>query len=89
MRWDRQVLSLFCRRGPFARRAWSTSVVDVGTGQLLDVVPGRTAQGPANNLIKRVKRAAFGFTNFANYRIRAPALRRQAQLGTARHPHSP
>ncbi|MDE0163266.1 MAG: transposase [Acidimicrobiaceae bacterium] len=25
----------------------------------------------ANNLIKRVKRAAFGFTNFANYRVRA------------------
>ncbi len=25
----------------------------------------------ANNLIKRVKRAAFGFTNFTNYRIRA------------------
>ena len=25
----------------------------------------------ANNLIKRVKRAAFGFTNFHNYRIRA------------------
>ena len=25
----------------------------------------------ANNLVKRVKRAAFGFTNFANYRIRA------------------
>ena len=25
----------------------------------------------ANNLIKRVKRVAFGFTNFANYRIRA------------------
>ena len=24
-----------------------------------------------NNLIKRVKRAAFGFTNFDNYRIRA------------------
>ncbi len=23
----------------------------------------------ANNLIKRVKRAAFGFTRFANYRI--------------------
>ena len=43
----------------------------------------------ANNLIKRVKRVAFGFTNFTNYRIRAPALRRQAQLGTARHHHSP
>ena len=25
----------------------------------------------SNNLIKRVKRAAFGFTNFHNYRIRA------------------
>ena len=25
----------------------------------------------ANNLVKRVKRGAFGFTNFANYRIRA------------------
>jgi len=25
----------------------------------------------ANNLIKRVKRAAFGFTNFDNYRIRS------------------
>ena len=25
----------------------------------------------ANNLVKRVKRAAFGFTNFNNYRIRA------------------
>ena len=25
----------------------------------------------ASNLMKRVKRAAFGFTNFANYRIRA------------------
>ena len=24
-----------------------------------------------NNMIKRVKRAAFGFSNFANYRIRA------------------
>lgn len=26
---------------------------------------------PINNLIKRVKRGAFGFTNFANYRIRS------------------
>jgi transposase len=25
----------------------------------------------ANNLIKRVKRAAFGFRSFANYRVRA------------------
>ena len=34
--------------------------------------PQRPAlQITANNLIKRVKRAAFGFTNFDNYRIRA------------------
>ena len=142
--------TLFCRRGRFARRAWCTSIVDVASGQLLDIVAGRTADGPArwllsrpaswrravrwavldlsgpyraayaaavnrlaedlqdpglppeinrlgrtiwnwraqianwhaarvtnapteaaNNLIKRVKRVAFGFTNFANYRIRA------------------
>jgi transposase len=34
---------LFCRSGPFKRRAWSTQVVDVARGQLLDVVPGRDA----------------------------------------------
>ena len=34
--------------------------------------PQRPAlQISTNNLIKRVKRAAFGFTNFDNYRIRA------------------
>ncbi|MGC8464421.1 MAG: transposase [Acidimicrobiales bacterium] len=34
----------------------------------------RITNGPTeglNNLIKRVKRVAFGFTNFDNYRIRA------------------
>ena len=41
----------------------------------------------ANNLIKRVKRAAFGFTNFATLPHPRPALRRQTQLGTPRHPH--
>ena len=33
-----------------------------------------TTNGPTenqNNLIKRIKRVAFGFTNFANYRIRS------------------
>ena len=33
----------------------------------------RVSNGPTegmNNLIKRVKRVAFGFTNFKNYRIR-------------------
>jgi transposase len=36
---------LFCRHGPFRHRAWSTQVVDVARGQLLDVVPGRDAAG--------------------------------------------
>jgi transposase len=34
----------------------------------------QVSNGPTeavNNLIKRVKRGAFGFTNFANYRIRS------------------
>ena len=35
---------------------------------------GRVSNGPTeaiNNLVKRVKRAAFGFRRFAHYRIRA------------------
>jgi transposase len=34
---------LFAREGPWRRQAWSTSIVDVNTGQLLDVIPGRSA----------------------------------------------
>ena len=36
---------LFVREGPWRTQAWSTSVVDVAAGQLLDVVPGRSAAG--------------------------------------------
>ena len=32
---------------------WSTSIVDVVRGQLLDMVPGRTADGPARWLLRR------------------------------------
>src|SRR5208283_1534845 len=42
-----------------------------------------------NNVIKQVKRAAFGFTSFRNYRNPVIALRRQAQLGPARDGHTP
>ena len=41
-----------------ARNPWSAPTTDYGHPH-------------ANNLVKRVKRAAFGFTNFDNYRIRA------------------
>ena len=36
---------LFCRHGASRHRAWSTQVVDVALGQLLDVVPGRDTAG--------------------------------------------
>ena len=50
----------------------------------------RAANAPteaANNPMKQVKRAAFGFKNSTDYRIRALPVRRQARLDTARHPH--
>jgi len=37
--------TLMGRRGRFGAKAWSTSIVDVGRGQLWDIVPGRTADG--------------------------------------------
>ena len=37
---------LFVRLGPFRRQEFSTQIVDVGRGQLLDVVPGRSGNEP-------------------------------------------
>ncbi len=37
---------LMVRVGPWRRQQFSTQIVDVGRGQLLDVVPGRTSAGP-------------------------------------------
>jgi transposase len=45
--------TLFCRRGPYRRQNWSTSIVDVAGGRLLDVVHGRTAAGPCAWLARR------------------------------------
>ncbi len=36
---------LFAREGPWRSQGWSTSIVDVEAGQLLDVRPGRSAAG--------------------------------------------
>ena len=36
----------FLRHAPYYRTQFTTSIVDVGNGQLLDVVPGRKAEGP-------------------------------------------
>lgn len=40
--------TLFVRTGAYRRRAWATSVVDVGAGRLLDLVEGRTATAAAD-----------------------------------------
>jgi transposase len=37
---------LMVRLGPFHHQEFSTQIVDVGCGQLLDVVPGRSSAGP-------------------------------------------
>ena len=43
--------TLFARRGRYRAKAWSTNIVDVARGQLLDVVPGRTAKAPVRWLL--------------------------------------
>ena len=45
--------TLFARDGPFRRQLWSTQIVDVRRGQLLDVVAGRDAAGPCAWLAAR------------------------------------
>ncbi len=47
--------TLFCRQGPWRRQCWSTSIVDVGTGRLLDVVAGRSAVEPCRWLPLEVR----------------------------------
>ena len=44
---------LFARIGTWRRQHFSTSIVDVGTGQLLDVVPGRSGKEPTAWLMER------------------------------------
>ncbi len=44
---------LMWRRGRFWTKAWATGIVDVGRGQLLDIVPGRTAKAPTRWLLAR------------------------------------
>ena len=41
--------TLFCRTGRWRTQQWCTTIVDVSPGhtQLLDVVAGRSAQGPS------------------------------------------
>jgi transposase len=45
--------TLFCREGRFRIQCWSTQIVDVRRGQLLDVVPGRDSSEPCRWLAER------------------------------------
>lgn len=45
--------TLFARVGRFRTQTWSTQIVDVRRGQLLDVVPGRSAPEPCRWLATR------------------------------------
>jgi transposase len=45
--------ALMVRRGPFHRQEFSTQIVDVASGQLLDVVPGRSSAEPMAWLAER------------------------------------
>lgn len=45
--------TLFCRQGRFRIQCWSTQIVDVRRGQLLDVVPGRDSIEPCRWLAAR------------------------------------
>ncbi len=40
--------TLFWRKGQWCTKVWCTSVVDVGGRQLIDIVPGRTAESAAS-----------------------------------------
>ena len=62
------------------------------TPQITNWHISKVTNGPTealNNLIKRIKRAAFGFRNFANLPNTGPSLRRETQLGPTRDRHSP
>lgn len=45
--------TLFARQGTFRTHAWSTQIVDVTRGQLLDIVPGRDSVEPCRWLAAR------------------------------------
>ena len=45
--------TLFCRQGRWRTQVWSTQIVDVNRGQLLDVVPGRDSAGSCRWLAAR------------------------------------
>ena len=52
--------TLFSRQGRWRRQYWSTSIVDVEAGRLLDVVPGRDSTGASVWLALEARRGVSG-----------------------------
>ena len=52
--------TLMWRKGRYRTKPWSANIVDVGSGQLLDVVCGRTAKAPARWLLAQPSSLARG-----------------------------
>ena len=48
-----RIMGTHRRRGRFRTKAWSTGIVDVASGQLLDMVRARTAKAPTRWLLRR------------------------------------
>jgi transposase len=65
--------TLFAREGPYRAQRWSTQIVDVGSGQLLDIVAGRDSVEPCRWFAARPEawRAGIGWATLdlsASYR---------------------
>jgi len=65
---------LFYRDGPYRRQEFSTQIVDVGRGQLLDIVPGRGSAEPMAWLDDRGQEWRDG-VNFATLDLSGPYRR--------------
>ena len=77
--------TLFARVGRFRTQSWSTQIVDVRRGQLLDVVPGRTAIR-AVPLARRTRPAMAGSDRVGDARSVRQLSHRVRHDAPARHP---
>ena len=77
--------TLFARVGRFRTQTWSTQIVDVRRGQLLDVVPGRSAPEPCRWLAER-DQAVAGPDRVGHARSVRELSHRVRHDAPARHP---
>ncbi len=76
-------------RGRFATKAWATSIVGVGRGQFLDIVPPRTAQAPARWLFEQPRSWLAGICWAVPEPVRTVPVRVQYGAATRRAGRGP